>query len=164
MTKVESEEDIVAVSRLANAIWWEHYEPIIGPKQVAYMLEQFQSAGAIAAQIARGYEYYLVRCDNRPAGYLALVPDTGAATLMISKIYVRKTARGKGIGRRLLTLAETIANERGLKTLWLTVNRHNRDSIAWYERQGFINAGPTVQDIGGGFVMDDFRMEKALSG
>jgi len=26
----------------------------------------------------------------------------------------------------------------------------------------FTNIGPIVQDIGGGFVMDDFRMEKDI--
>jgi hypothetical protein len=27
---------------------------------------------------------------------------------------------------------------------------------------GFRNTGPIVQDIGGGFVMDDFRLEKMI--
>jgi len=46
--------------------------------------------------------------------------------------------------------------------MWLTVNKNNSHSIAWYSRMGFTNAGPILQDIGGGFVMDDFRMEKSI--
>ena len=36
------------------------------------------------------------------------------------------------------------------------------NSIAWYTRMGFRNAGPIVQDIGAGYVMDDYRMEKVV--
>jgi len=31
-------------------------------------------------------------------------------------------------------------------------------SIAFYKHAGFVNAGTLVTDIGGGFVMDDYRM------
>ena len=31
------------------------------------------------------------------------------------------------------------------------------------EKLGFKNVGPLVTDIGNGFVMDDYQMEKALS-
>ena len=47
--------------------------------------------------------------------------------------------------------------------LWLTVNKDNAGAIAWYTRMGFKNAGAIVQDIGAGYVMDDYRMEKSIS-
>lgn len=47
--------------------------------------------------------------------------------------------------------------------LWLTVNKDNAGAIAWYTRKGFKNAGAIVQDIGAGYVMDDYRMEKSIS-
>jgi hypothetical protein len=28
---------------------------------------------------------------------------------------------------------------------------------------GFLNAGSVVQDVGGGFVMDDFRLAKTIA-
>jgi hypothetical protein len=34
--------------------------------------------------------------------------------------------------------------------------------IAAYEKLGFVNTGPTVQGIGGGFIMDDYKMELKL--
>jgi hypothetical protein len=39
---------------------------------------------------------------------------------------------------------------------------NHSDAIAWYTRMGFTIVGPTVQDIGAGFVMDDYRMEKTI--
>lgn len=162
MLPVHSPEDIAAVERLAREIWQDHYLPIIGRRQVDYMLERFQSAKAIAEQIRAGQEYFLAREPGRDIGYLAIQPDMDGADMKISKIYVRKPARGLGVGKAMLAFAEDLCRQRGIVRLWLTVNRDNAGSIAWYERMGFRNTGPVVQDIGGGFVMDDFRFEKNL--
>lgn len=81
---------------------------------------------------------------------------------MISKIYVTKAGRGGGFGRKLLDFAEDVCRERQIPALWLTVNKNNTGSVAWYTRMGFKNAGAIVQDIGAGFVMDDYRMEKTI--
>ncbi|HMB00726.1 MAG TPA: GNAT family N-acetyltransferase [Spirochaetota bacterium] len=149
--------------KLAREIWTEHYVSIIGQEQLNYMLDKFQSASAIAAQMEDGYEYYTVLHEGENAGYMAIVPDEAAKTAMISKIYVRRSRRGYGFGRAMLEFAEDICREHRIRTLWLTVNKNNSRSIAWYRRMGFKNAGSTVQNIGAGFVMDDYRMEKSLA-
>ena len=144
---------------MAREIWTAHYTPIIGPAQVAYMLERFQSEEAIARQIATGgYEYYLAP----DAGYLALVPDRDRQRVLLSKIYVREDRRGTGLGRAMVAQAETRCAELGCRELWLTVNKHNAGSIAFYERMGFRKTGAVVTDIGNGFVMDDWRMAKRI--
>lgn len=160
--RVRTPEQIALVAHLAREIWTDHYVPIIGREQVDYMLDRFQSEAAIAAQLAGGHEYYIASHDGRSVGYLAVVPDEAAGGLMISKIYVRRAGRGQGFGRAMLELAEEICRERGLMSLWLTVNKNNSHAIAWYGRMGFRNTGSTVQDIGAGFVMDDYRMEKPI--
>lgn len=162
LRRVRTQEQISDVVNLAREIWTEHYVPIIGQEQVEYMLGKFQSGSAIAAQLADGYEYYTVSRDGEAVGYMAIVPDEGAGNAMISKIYVRKSARGPGFGRAMLEFAEDLCRERRFRTLWLTVNKNNSLSLAWYMRAGFKNVGSTVQDIGGGFVMDDYRMEKTV--
>ena len=160
---VRSDEQIDAVVRLAREIWQTHYLSIIGQAQIDYMLARFQSAEAIAGQIEAGQAYFLARHGEADAGYLALQADDDGAALKISKIYVREAARGLGVGKAMLAFTEQQCRERGIDRIWLTVNRDNVDSIAWYERMGFVNTGPVVQDIGGGFVMDDFRFEKTLN-
>jgi ribosomal protein S18 acetylase RimI-like enzyme len=62
----------------------------------------------------------------------------------------------------MLQFTEDLCRRRGIRSIWLTVNRHNADSIAWYAQMGFSNTGPIFQEIGGGFAMDDFRMGKAI--
>jgi ribosomal protein S18 acetylase RimI-like enzyme len=160
---VTSGKDIAEVARLAREIWNEHYPGIIGQDQVDYMIAKFQSAHAVAEQIAVGCEYYLIVYDGTAAAYLAVVPKPESSTLLLSKIYVRKQSRGLGIGKSALRLAEDICRKKDLRAIRLTVNKHNVRAITWYEHMGFINSGPTVGDIGGGFLMDDFLMEKPVA-
>ena len=158
--RVQTREQIVDVVNLAREIWTDHYVPIIGQEQVDYMLARFQSEEAIVNQLADGYEYYTVSHNNMSVGYMAIVPKAGL--LMISKIYVLKSGRGHGFGRSMMEFAEDLCRQRRISTLWLTVNKNNSHSLAWYRRMGFKNAGSTIQDVGSGFVMDDYRMEKTL--
>jgi ribosomal protein S18 acetylase RimI-like enzyme len=126
------------------------------------MVQNYQSKHAIAAQIASGYEYYLILRNGESAGYLAVVPDPAKSSLQLSKLYIRKTLRGLGIGKESVDFVAGLCRQSGIGKLWLTVNKYNSESISWYERLGFARAGEVVMDIGGGYIMDDFRFEKTI--
>jgi len=49
---------------------------------------------------------------------------------------------------------------KGFSSIWLTVNKFNDDTLAWYKRRGFMAVGNVKKDIGDGFFMDDYLMEK----
>ena len=160
--EVSSKRDVAAVVRLAREIWSDHYAPIIGTEQVAYMLDKFQSPQAISEQIAQqDYWYFLIRHKNRAVGYIGL--QRQANTLFLSKLYLEKSVRGKGLGRRAVAFIRQFAGAHGLSAIRLTVNRHNTVAIAAYERTGFIRTGQVVTDIGGGYVMDDYVFECKVS-
>ena len=149
---------ISATAKLAKEIWTEHFTAIIGADQVDYMLDKFQSKKAIADQIQnKGYIYYLIEEGEQAVGYCAIVQEDDA--LFLSKLYIRKTMRGKGIARKTIDFIKTIALERNLGRITLTVNKNNTGPITAYEKLGFVNTGPVVQDIGSGFIMDDYKME-----
>lgn len=160
---VSTPDDIAVVARLAQEIWSQHFTPIIGASQVEYMLGKFQSAEAILSQIDSGWEYYLAMVDNEAVGYAGLVPDISNKRLMLSKLYVRKSARGKGVGKSILGFVERKCSLEGLDTLWLTVNRFNDDPISWYQKCGFVTVDEVKKDIGGGYFMDDYIMEKKIN-
>jgi GNAT superfamily N-acetyltransferase len=159
---VSTPDDIAVVERLAREIWSQHFTPIIGASQVEYMLGKFQSAEAVLSQINSGWEYYLAKVDNQAVGYAGLVPDISNKRLMLSKIYVRKSVRGTGVGKSILDFIERKCILDGLDTLWLTVNRFNHGPISWYQKCGFVTVDEVKKDIGGGFFMDDYIMEKKL--
>ena len=155
-----SETEIAA--KLAHKIWNQHYVNIIGQLQVDYMVEKFQSVEAISEQIKKGYAYFLSYHKELPCGYLALVANEEEKKLMISKIYVDAEFRGLNLGTELLDFSVQKAKENGYKLLWLTVNKNNSNSIQWYEKRGFEIKEKIEMDIGNGFVMDDYVMEKIL--
>ena len=152
MLSVHTSADIDSVAALARDIWTQHYVPIIGRAQTEYMLAKFQSAPAIALQIADGYRYYLVLDKGTRAGYFAIVPNPSERSALLSKIYVRQDRRRAGLGKRIMDFVEERCVELGLRELWLTVNRNNAGSIAFYQHAGFTVSGTVVQDIGNGFV------------
>jgi GNAT superfamily N-acetyltransferase len=161
ITRIHDPAELETVETLAREIWNEFYVPLIGRAQVDYMVERFQTARAMAAQLQQGYEYYLVSRDDRPIGYCAVQPQPDERTLFLSKFYLHRDARGTGTGRALMAFIEQLAEVRGLVSIWLTVNKGN-PSVQAYERLGFRIAAELRIDIGQGFVMDDFRMEKSL--
>lgn len=162
--RVTTVDEIAATTALAREIWNQHFPSIIGQAQVDYMLATFQSEEAIRRQIREaGYEYYLVLEEGESVGYVAIVPGSGApSALQLSKLYLRDSCRGRGLGRRVTEWLEREGEARGVREVWLTVNKDNVDSIAFYERVGFRIVESMVTDIGDGFVMDDYRMEKRL--
>lgn len=159
---IEVIDPIAIVETMAKNIWNEHYVPIIGKEQVDYMLEEFQSYEAIVKQIESGYKYFIGSYKGEPAGYFAILPDKDNRKMFLSKLYVDKSYRGHGIAKKAISHIESSCKELGLDIIWLTVNKYNQDSIAAYEKMGFIKEAEIVQDIGRGYVMDDYRMEKRL--
>ena len=158
--EVSTEYQIEIVEALAREIWTEHYVSIIGKEQVDYMLSKFQSRLAIREQIRAGMAYYLIKEEDAHIGYMAVQPK--GRELLLSKIYVKSLKRGLGYGKKAVQFAEKVAKELNLDKIALTVNKKNINSIRAYEKIGFKNAGSVVQDIGNGFVMDDYKMEKTL--
>ena len=78
---------------------------------------------------------------------------------MISKFYVAAAYRRRGYARQACAFMRQVARSEKLHTMWLTVNRDNAESIAAYQHLGLHITAAQVQDIGNGFVMDDYRME-----
>ena len=128
--------------------------------QVKYMVDNFQSYEAMEADIAASYIYTIAYWEDTPCGYSAIRLDTDA--VFLSKLYVLENFRGKGIARAMLRAAEEGALQHGRTLVRLTCNKYNTGSLSAYARMGFTRVADIVTDIGGGFVMDDYVMEKRL--
>jgi len=157
---VDTPQAVARVAELARQIWREHFTPIIGPGQVDYMLEKFQSAEAVTRQMEQGYRYFLLARGGTEVGYLGFRLEE--ERLFLSKLYVIAQRRGTGIGRAAVDFLCDLARREGARSIDLTVNRHNHGSIAAYRRLGFSITGEVKQDIGGGYVMDDYQMRRSV--
>ena len=160
--EIATSSELQRLAVLAEEIWSEHYTPIIGAEQVRYMIERFQSAAVMQRQIEEeNYRYFVAENDGNYCAYCAL-QEKGESTLFLSKLYVEKTFRGKGIGKKLLLESLERMNLTPETVVWLTVNKHNADSITAYKRMGFGVAEELLTDIGNGFFMDDYRMQATV--
>lgn len=156
-----SSDEINSLGTLAYEIWNEHFPPIIGQAQVDYMVENFQSPKALAKQFDNGYEYYFMHIDGENQGYFGIQPQNDGS-LFLSKLYLCKSQRGNGYARKSFEFMKGLCKERGYSSIWLTVNKHNDDTIAVYKKFGMVITKSQVSDIGNGFVMDDYVFEYKL--
>jgi RimJ/RimL family protein N-acetyltransferase len=145
---------IKELAKFAVKIIKEHFDPIIGAKQNDYMISKFQSASSIREQLKQGYRYYYV-CDmeGNKVGFFAFLPRE--KEMYLSKFYLQKAHRGKGISKDMLQFIIKKAKELDLSSIVLNVNKNNSAILA-YEKLGFIKIGEEKKDIGNGFFMDDF--------
>ena len=83
--------------------------------------------------------------------------------IFLSKFYVRNTLRGKGLGKAMLDTIYKFTAEHNLNRIWLTCNKYNSKSLNIYKKLGFEIVSEIVTDIGNGYVMDDYILEKHTS-
>lgn len=152
--KVAQDSDAPALAVLACEIWEEHYTSILGEEQVQYMLATLQSEAAIEADLKAGKIYWLAQLNGENAGYVSY--ELQEEQLFLSKLYLKSSARGKGLGRILFERLKQTAQEHGLHKIGLTVNKYNDNTIAVYKKLGFTKEKEQVADIGSGFMMDDY--------
>lgn len=152
--KVEK-QNIEELASLASSIWHEYWTCLLSPEQIDYMVENFQSAHAMKNQIENeNYTYYFIIQNGQKAGYFGISDKKDY--LFLSKLYIKKDFRHKGIGTQAFEEIKRLANG---KKVQLTVNKQNINSINAYKKWGFKTIDAVVTDIGSGFVMDDYIME-----
>lgn len=154
-------EEIKSLARLAKEIWFEYWGIILTIEQIEYMVEKFQSETAIENQYKNEkYTYWFMNNDGKNIGYFGL--SEREKYLFLSKLYIIKDYRGKGIGHKAFDKIKEIAKEKNYKFIRLTVNKYNSNTIAAYKKWDFKIIDSVVTDIGSGFVMDDYIMQYEL--
>lgn len=161
--RVTQEAQIETLAALAHEIWNQHFVPLIGQDQVDYMLDRFQSYHAMKDQLEhQNYQYYLSVYGGKPVGYTGIQPQPEDHKLFLSKLYLKQEYRGRKFARQAVEFLVSLCKEQGFDGIWLTVNRYNSSTIAAYDKMGFEKIREQVSDIGNGFVMDDYVMEKPV--
>ncbi|PSR14778.1 MAG: GNAT family N-acetyltransferase [Bacteroidetes bacterium] len=160
ITQAHTPADFQQIADLATVIWTDHYVPIVGVGQIVYMLEKFQSASAIVQQVQEGTAYFILRHGDDSAGYFSYYPK--GESLFLSKLYVLSAFRGQGLAKMAIASIAAAAAALECRRITLTVNKNNTGSIQAYEKMGFTKVEAIVLDIGQGYVMDDYLMEKRL--
>lgn len=156
--------DIEPLRALAHRIWHAHYPGIISREQIDYMLAQRYSSELIASELARSDCWWrLALIGREPVGFASCLLDAAPRAMKLDKIYVLPERQRSGVGGALLEDALNLARQAGCDRLWLAVNKNNAGAIAAYRHYGFGIRASVVKDIGHGFVMDDYIMERTVA-
>jgi RimJ/RimL family protein N-acetyltransferase len=148
------------LAAMADEIWTEYYSSFSNSELAEYFLNRFQSEEAIVQQIKDGYLYSFIMDGDAKAGYAAILPE--GDSLFLSKFYISKDFRGKGLGSKTLDEISEKGKAMRMRRIYLRVNRENVRSKDIYLHKGFVVAEEIKEDIGDGMTLDDFLMEYLL--
>ena len=109
----------------------------------------------------QAYEYWFVVDEaGKTVGYTGGCEEPQTSRYFISKIYLLVEERGKHYASQIIGFYTDICRARDLHSMYLTVNKHNDLGIRAYYGKGFVTIESVKNDIGNGFAMDDYVMEK----
>jgi ribosomal protein S18 acetylase RimI-like enzyme len=155
-------EDVFRIKAIAELTWPDTFREILSDEQIRYMLDWMYSLETLASQIDNGHHFYMLTENDKDLGFVGIqlnYPFEG--NTKIHKIYVLPDAQGKGIGVELIDHVVQFSNINNCKTLTLNVNRFNK-AIGFYLKIGFNIMKEENIEIGNGFLMEDYVMEKII--
>lgn len=156
------EKDIPLIRDMSLKVWPQTYATILTPDQIEYMLNLMYSEQSLAGQMKEKHEFIIVNDGKEPVGFASFsLIEPGVYKL--HKIYILPTLQGKGAGKFVIgEIVKAIARKGGT-ALQLNVNRNNK-AKDFYLKLGFSIIREEDIDIGSGYHMNDYVMEKKIKG
>ncbi len=154
--------DLNAVRDIAQKTWPAAYGNIISGAQIDYMLRLFYSDEKLNADLESGQKFLLAKHGGAYVGFAGIEHRwKDQPVTRIHKIYILPSQQGTGIGKLLMDEIRARALAAGDRTLSLNVNRRN-PARYFYDKLGFEIVESEDIDIGEGYLMEDYVMEKPL--
>ena len=149
------------IRSISERTWPSTYGHIISQEQIDFMLDWMYSDESLAAQFAKGHQFYIANLNGEAIGFCSVSAEEYQSH-KLNKLYVLPSAQGTGSGKALLNKAIEVAKVAGSTSLFLQVNKHN-NAYTFYLKNGFIKEKEFKFDIGNGFYMDDYVMRLLIS-
>ena len=153
--------DIPLIRELTFRVWPQTYTSILTQEQIDYMLEMMYSESSLQKQITKdGCQFIIVYDEGNPVGF-ASYSEEEPKRWKLNKIYILQNQQGRGTGKYVINYIIEEIIKHNANSLFLQVNQHNK-AKSFYERLGFNQVDFVNLDIGNGFFMNDYIMEKKL--
>ncbi len=155
-----SVNDIDLIRDLCRQVWPQTYSGIISQEQIKYMLEMMYSEKALFQQMNEQHYFIIIYNTGVPVGF-ASYSEIAPMIYKLHKLYILQNQQGRGIGKYAIEHIIKNISVNGATVLQLNVNRNN-SAKTFYEKHGFTVIRTEDIDIGNGFFMNDYIMEKKL--
>ncbi|MEY2631596.1 MAG: hypothetical protein RIR00_250 [Pseudomonadota bacterium] len=153
--------DVPAISALAREIWQATYPGIITQAQIDFMLEQRYGYERLYDDLEQADKWLdQAFFNDRRIGFA--FSEICRGEFKLDKLYIHPDVQRQGVGGQLIGHVAERARKLGYPKVILAVNKRNSNAIDSYRKYGFVVRESIVDDIGSGYVMDDFVMEKVL--
>jgi ribosomal protein S18 acetylase RimI-like enzyme len=155
--------DIQTIQDIANATWPITYGAILSKEQLDYMMDLMYSEATLTSQIQTNEQlFYIAYEETNVLAFIGIEHHyKNKAVTRIHKIYILPETQGKGVGKILIDFVESTAKENNSTALSLNVNRFNK-ALHFYEKTGFKITAEENIEIGNGYLMEDYAMEKQI--
>lgn len=155
--------DIKQIQNIVHITWPITYGQILSKEQLDYMLDLFYSDEALTLQYNKKEQlFYMIYEGHTNLGFIGIEHNySGKTATKIHKIYLLPETQGKGIGKKVIDEIAKFALDNNSKTLVLNVNRFNT-ALGFYKKIGFEVKEEVDIEIGNGYLMEDYVMEKQL--
>lgn len=154
-------DDIPLIRELTFRVWPQTYASILSQEQIDYMLEMMYSVNSLKDQMTEQECQFIIVYDaGNPVGF-ASYSEEDFKRWKLNKIYVLQNQQGKGTGKYVINYIIEEIKKQNAVSLFLQVNRYN-NAKTFYERLGFTEIDFINLDIGNGYFMNDYVMEKKL--
>ncbi|MDX6181462.1 GNAT family N-acetyltransferase [Flavobacterium sp. Fl-77] len=156
-------KDISIIQNIAYTTWPLTYGEILSKEQLDYMLDLIYSDEALTNQYKKKEQlFYLIVDAESTLGFIGIEHHYKEQNVTrIHKIYLLSETQGKGIGKKVIDEIAKMALENNSTALSLNVNRYNT-ALTFYKKIGFEVIEEVDIEIGNGYFMEDYVMEKKL--
>lgn len=152
-------KDIPLIRELTFRVWPQTYAPILSQEQIDYMLELMYSESSLEKQMTTGGCTFIIAYeDGNPVGFASYSEDE-PGRWKLNKLYILQNQQGKGTGKFVINYIIDEIKKKNANSLFLQVNKNN-NAKSFYERLGFAEVDFINLDIGNGYFMNDYIMEK----
>lgn len=156
-------DKIHEVCSIAQITWPVAFGDILSEAQLAYMMDMMYRPDVLLRQMDEGHEFYVSYEDDQAIGFMGIEPNyLRERKVKIHKLYILPNQQGKGIGEKFVLLAEARCRALNCSVLTLNVNRYNK-ALKFYEKLNFSNIKTVDIEIGQGYLMEDYVLEKAIN-
>lgn len=152
--------DIPLIRELTFAVWPQTYAHLLSKEQLDYMLDMMYSPASLEKQMSEGAQFIIVSEDKKPVGF-ASYQEIKPSVYKLNKLYILQSQQGKGTGKLAINHIISKIAPKGATSLQLQVNRENK-AQHFYKKMGFETIEEADFDIGNGYQMNDYVMEKKL--